>query len=366
MTTWKTKFTEVFQCSLPIMGAPMAGVSGGLLAAETSRAGALGFVAAGHANDIEALDVQIDLFRTHAPKNSPLALGFITHSSCCASDFTTLETILQRHKPEYVQFFAPAIVTLQAPTCQKTNIQIAQDHGAKVLVQVGNIADAKEAMNAGVVAIIAQGTESGGHGLRRELGCGTLSLAGRVAKLVLSARNNNDNHHHHYDIPVLAAGGMVNGHSLAAALALGCDGIVLGTRLWASHEAMGRPEHKQLLTTKEADDCIRTTVMDQIQNSYSTTPWPYPYDSVGVLKNALTDTWDAKPREELEAVIQTVAAQYRQAQNDGESRICQVYAGEGVGDIESVEGAYDIIQHLSAEAMEIVQSMPKFLQDDNS
>ena len=338
------------------MGAPMAGVSGGLLAAETTRAGALGFVAAGHAVNVEELDVQIDIFRRHAPKNSPLALGFITHSSC--SDFKTLDTILQRHKPNYVQFFAPAIVTMQTPTCQKTNIQIAQEHGAKVLVQVGSIADAKEALNSGVDAIIAQGTESGGHGLRRELGCGTFSLAARIAKLAVELNYRN--------IPVLAAGGMTNGHSLAAALALGCDGIVLGTRLWASHEAMGRPEHKQLLTTKEADDCLRTTVIDQIQNTYSTTPWPYPYDSVGMLRNALTDTWDGKPRGELEAVIETAAAQYRKAQNDGDSSICQIYAGEGVGDIASVKGAYDIIQELSGEAMAIVRSMPSFLQDHNS
>ncbi len=339
------------------MGAPMAGVSGGVLAAATTRAGALGFVAAGHADNLQQLDMQIDLFRQHAPTNSPLALGFITHSSC-ATDFTKLETILQRHKPNYVQFFAPAICTLQvSPTCQKTNIQIAQEHGALVLVQVGSIADAKEAISAGVDAIIAQGSESGGHGLRRDLGSATFSLAARVAKLV--ALHDEQ----HRDIPVLVAGGMVNGHSLAAALALGCDGIVLGTRLWASHEAMGRPVHKQLLTTKEADDCIRTTVMDQIQNSYSTTPWPYPYDSVGVLKNSLTDTWDGKTREELEAAIDTVAAQYRTAQSNGESEICHVYAGEGVGDISSVESAFDIIQDISADAMEIVQSMPKFLQD---
>jgi nitronate monooxygenase len=346
---WTTKFTKVFQCSLPIMGAPMAGISGGLLAAESVRAGALGFVAAGHATNLHDLELEVELFRNHAPINSPLGLGFISHSSCKGGDFTTLETVLQRHRPQFVQFFAPAIVT--SPDSTTTNIKVAQAHGAQVLVQVGSIAEAKQALVAGVDAIIAQGSEAGGHGLRRNLGNGTFSLAARIAQL---ARE--------YGIPVLAAGGMVDGHSLAAALALGCDGIVLGTRLWASREAIGREEHKVLLTTKEADDCTRTTVVDQIQNSYSSTPWPFPYDSVGVLKNTLVDNWDGRAREELEAAMETVAAQYQQALKEGDTEHGYVYAGEGVGGITSVDGAYDIIQQINTEAIEIVNALPKLLQ----
>jgi nitronate monooxygenase len=347
---WKTKFTQVFQCRLPIMGAPMAGVSGGLLAAETTRAGALGFVAAGHASNLQELDREVELFRQHAPPNSPLGLGFISHSSCKDGDFTTLKTVLQRYQPKYVQFFAPAIVV--SSLSQKTNIDVAHAHGAQVLVQVGSIADAKQVLSADVDAIIAQGSEAGGHGLRRDLGNGTFSLAARIAQLSKEK-----------GIPVLAAGGMVNGHSLAAALALGCDGIVLGTRLWASHEGMGRTEHKELLTTKEPDDCLRTMVVDQINNSYSSMPWPYPYDSVGVLKNKLTDKWDGKPREELEAAMESVAPLYQQAQDEGDTGLGHVYAGEGVGDIASIEGAYDIIQGTSKEAMEIVSSMPNFMEE---
>lgn len=328
----------------------MAGVSGGWLAAETVRAGAMGFVAAGHATNLHDLDLEVELFRNHAPIGAPLGIGFISHSSCKGGDFTTLETVLERHRPQYVQFFAPAIVT--SPDAKQTNIHVAQAYGAQVLVQVGSIAEAKEALVAGVDAIIAQGSEAGGHGLRRTLGNGTFSLAARIVQLAKD-----------YDIPVLAAGGMVDGHSLAAALALGCDGIVLGTRLWASQEALGKMEHKVLLTSKEADDCTRTTVVDQIQNSYSSTPWPYPYDSVGVLKNTLVDKWDGKTREELEAAMEIVAVQYQQAQKDGDTELGHVYAGEGVGGIASVEGAYDIIQKINMEAMAIVNSLPKLLQD---
>lgn len=74
---------------------------------------------------------------------------------------------------------------------------------------------------------------------------------------------------------VLAAGGIADGRGVAAALALGCDGAVLGTRLWASKEAMNKDSLKQrLVVAKSCDDVQRTRVFDQIQNSYSTTPWP--------------------------------------------------------------------------------------------
>lgn len=342
---WKTAFTQAFGCSLPIMGAPMAGVSGGLLAAETCRAGALGFVAAGHATDLEQLDREVALFRDEAP-GSQLGLGFITHSACKDGDLSTLEHVLQRHNPEVVQFFAPAVITSQ--TSKTTNIEVAQSYDAKVIVQVGSIKEAKRAIEAGVDGIIAQGSEAGGHGRRRDLGNGTFGLAARIASLS-------------GDIPTLAAGGMVNGRSLAAALALGCDGIVLGTRLWASQEGLGQSEHKEMLTKAECDDCLRTTVMDQVYNSYASTPWPYPYDSVGVLRNKLTDEWDGRPRGELEAAMEQVAPAVRQAIQEGNTDLAQVYAGEGVGDIASVEGAFDIIRGVSTEGIEIVTAMPTFV-----
>lgn len=331
----------------------MAGVSGGLLAAETCRAGAMGFVAAGHANGLDSLDHEIALFHKHAPPNSPLALGFISHSACKGGDFTTLEKVLQTYEPQYVQFFAPAIMT--SPTSSRTNIDVAKEYNAQVLVQVGNISDAKVALESGADAIIAQGSEAGGHGLRKDVGSGTFSLAGRIAQLSRESTN----------VPVLAAGGMVDGHSLAAALALGCDGIVLGTRLWASHEGMGLEQHKEKLTKAEADDCLRTNVVDQIANSYTPTPWPYPYDSVGILKNLLTDEWNEKPPEELTAVMDIVAPRYRQAVAEGDTSLGHVYAGEGVGCISSIDGAYDIIQGIHYDAVKIVTSMPNFLQNYN-
>ena len=331
----------------------MAGVSGGLLAAETCRAGALGFVAAGHTLSLEEIDEQVALFHKHAPENSPLSIGFIGHSTFASPEsWHRFEAVLSRHKPSAVQFFAPAVATRHDG---KSNVQVAHEHDCLVLAQVGSIAEGKQALQAGVDGIIAQGGEAGGHGLRRDVGNGTLALAARLVTLTRDT-----------DIPVLAAGGIVDGRGVAAALALGCGGAVLGTRLWASNEALGPSSLQQqlALSTNEADQVVRTTVIDQIANSYSEIPWPYPYDSVGMLRNDTSRQWDGRPAD-LEAALtstsESVASKYKKAVSEGNPNIAVVYSGEGVGEIGAIEPAYDIVRRIDKEAIDIISGLPRLL-----
>jgi nitronate monooxygenase len=98
----------------------------------------------------------------------------------------------------------------------------------------------------------------------------------------------------------------VGGRGLAIALALGCDGIVLGTRMWASEEALGNQNAKLQLASNESENSqvIRTNVIDQITNSCSSVPWPFPFefDSVGALRNPTIETWHGK-EQELDAAL---------------------------------------------------------------
>lgn len=335
----------------------MADVSGGLLAAETCRAGALGFVAAGHTTLLDEIDRQVTLFHQHAPKDTPLSIGFIGHSTFgTLESWDRFEEVLQRHKPRVVQFFAPSIATRHDG---KTNVQVAHEHECLVLAQVGSVMEGKQALQAGADGLIAQGCEAGGHGLRRDLGNGTLALS---ARLVSITRDTN--------VPVLAAGGIVDGRGIAAALALGCGGAVLGTRLWASKEALGHESLKEQLAlpTNEPDQVIRTTVIDQIANTYSATPWPPPYDSVGMLRNETSRTWDGRPLADLEAALVNsdgdIASKYKKAVSDGDPNVAVVYSGEGVGEIDAIEPAYDIIQRINQEATDVVRGMPRLLDDE--
>ena len=328
----------------------MANVSGGLLAATTCRAGGLGFIAAGHLSSLDDLTREIDIFQDDTNGDAPLCLGFIGHSAMKDIDaWKRLEQALETHRPSVVQFFAPAIVMRHG--AQESNVQLAQRYGAKVMAQVSSVSEARQALSAGVDAIIAQGSEAGGHGIRRDLGNGTLALAARVVSISGS-------------IPVIAAGGIVDGRGLVSALALGCDGVVLGTRLWASKESLGHDSFKvRLVAADSGDEVIRTTCVDQIVNNYSTMPWPKPYDSVGMLRNQTSLQWDSK-ESELQAAMMAdalLATDYKAAVCNGNHTIAAVLCGEGVGDIDAIESVHDIIYRIDQEAREIIATMPKMI-----
>lgn len=338
------------------MGAPMAGVSGGALAAETCRAGGLGFIAAGHLTDHSRkveLENEIARFRQLSTE-APLCIGWIGFSSFGQEEgFKIYEEVLIKHKPAVVQFFAPSIS--RHPITTQTNVEMAHQHNAKVLLQVGNVKEGIEAIESGADGIIAQGSEGGGHGLRKELGNGTLPLAARLVKLAASAS--------HKPI-VLAAGGIADGRGVAAALALGCDGAVLGTRLWASKEALNKDSLKQQLReTTSGDGVCRTRSFDQIINRYLAIPWPAPYDSVGALCNETTETW-ADPKlldQELSRQDSTLVADYKAATKEGNPSVAQVLAGEGVGEIDDIELTVDIIERIDEEARTAIENMSTLL-----
>mmetsp|Transcript_33012 Transcript_33012/g.72550 ORF Transcript_33012/g.72550 Transcript_33012/m.72550 type:complete len:368 (+) Transcript_33012:185-1288(+) len=346
-----TRFTIQFGCRIPIMGAPMAGVSGGLLAAATCRAGALGFIGAGHLSDPSALREQVGLFRANVPDGTPLNIGFIGYSSM-KDGLDKVAEAIKEHRPMAVQFFAPAIVE------GGENVKLAQSLGSLVVAQIGSEHAAREALLAGVDCVVVQGREAGGHGLRAEFGRSTFPLAARVLQLIRSEAGCNK------DVTVLAAGGIVDGRGLAAALALGCDGAVFGTRLWATHEAVGKEAFKYALTTACTDDVIRTTVFDQIQNSYSSFPWPHPFDSVGALDNLTTREWEGRAGELADVLLQqdaAVAREYRKALDEGIASRAAVLAGEGVGCIDTIESAEAVVRRAEGEAIAQIEQMHRYM-----
>ena len=120
--------------------------------------------------------------------------------------------------------------------------------GCRLICQVQDLASARLAREAGADLVVAQGTEAGGHGGT----CATLPLVPAVLDAV-------------DPIPVLAAGGIADGRGLAAALALGAQGALIGTRFYASDEALGSPRAKQSIVEGSADGTQRTTVFDIVR-----------------------------------------------------------------------------------------------------
>jgi nitronate monooxygenase len=349
----------LWRLRVPIVSAPMAGASGGALAAAVARAGALGFVAVGHGTNLEQLRREVTLFRESAPQDAKLALGFIGYSSCSSpggaeygssGDLGVLHEVLAEHKPAVVQFFAPAVVSGGA------NIRAAKAAGCCVLAQVGTLADAHAAIEHGCDGVIAQGKEAGGHGLRPELGSGTFSLARAVRRAADAAAPSPQER-----VVVLAAGGVVDGAGLAACLSLGCDGAVVGTRFWASDEAMGQDSIKKALLHGGTDAVVRTTIFDALQNCYSSTPWPAPFDSVGALRNHTTDRWWQNEHGLAEALGAArgseLVAEFKAASAAGDPSVAAVLAGEGVGLIDSLGSATDIVHRMEEECLLTIEEM---------
>lgn len=328
------------------------------LALATSRAGALGFIAAGHFN-FKDLTNTIEEFRILAkPKKDsraadeyPLCIGFIGFSSFSTPQkWKDFEEILQTYQPDVVQFFAPSI-SFHPHDSRISNVKLAQSYGSLVISQVGNVQEGLEAYEQGVDCIIAQGSEAGGHGLRHPLG--------RAAHVLASELLQKTN-----DIPILLAGGVVHGRHLASALALGCDGAVLGTRLWASEESAGNFQAKaHIVNTESCDQTVRTTVYDQIQNKTLSIPWPQPYDSVGVIRNKTSSDWDENESKLEVELCSTQSSDWLKAyrESDFNPDIHFVLAGQASGQINAIESVDKIIIDIMSSCESSIERLSRII-----
>jgi nitronate monooxygenase len=305
----KTPLTELLEIRHPVILAPMAGVSGGGLAAAVSTAGGLGLIGGGY-GDADWIEAEFA-----AAGNQRVGIGFITWS--LAERPALLDQALAR---------SPAAVMLSfgdpAPFAPKI-----KEAGAKLICQVQSIAHARSAAAAGADVIVAQGGEAGGHGAAQA----TLPLVPAVVDAVAP-------------LPVAAAGGIADGRGLAAALVLGAAGVLLGTRFYAAAESLGHPDAKRRILAASGDDTIKTTVFDTARDL----AWPEAYRIRG-LANAFTKRWHGKETALAEAGA-AEGARYKEAAERGDFDTAGVIAGEAAGLIGEVLPAGEIVERLVAEA----------------
>ena len=307
----RTRFTELFGLEHPIMCAPMAMHSGGTLAAAVSAAGGLGaFGGINPPGGPPWVHAQIELIR--ASTDRPFGVGFIT-------PFLTFAEPLFDAAIEG----RPDVIALSFSD-PKPWADRAKDAGARVICQVQTFEDADLAVAAGADVIVAQGTEAGGH-------TGTMSLLPFLAAVV--AR--------HPDVPVLAAGGVGDGRTLAAALLAGADGAWLGTAFLATPEAIEiDDEHKRLIVDSDGGDTVFTRAYDIA----SGLPWPA---AIGerVRRDAFTDEW-AEHEAEL-----------RQQRSDVTPPKAVLY-GQSAAFVGAVRPAAEVVQSISEDAERILRSRP--------
>jgi nitronate monooxygenase len=297
-----------------VLLAPMDLVSGGRVAAAVSQAGGLGLLGGGYGDG-----AWIDREWERAG-NARIGCGFITWS--LANRPELLKRALAR-QPAAIMLsfgdprpFAPAI----------------HEAGALLICQVQTVAQGRVAIEAGADIIVAQGTEAGGHGMSEPL----FTLLPQVVDACPGA-------------VVVAAGGIADGRGLAASLMLGAQGVLVGTRFYATEEAEGHPEAKRRIVEAQAGQTVRSIVFDLSRQIR----WPGQYTG-RLLRNRHVETWLGR-ESELEARMEEVGREYAAARERGDFDMAGVIAGEACALIHDIPSAGEIVERIVKEAEDLLK-----------
>lgn len=310
---FRTPFTELFGIRHPIVLAPMGATSGGALAAAVTHAGGLGLIGVGYADE-EYINREFD-----AAGNQPVGIGFITWD--LAKNPKRLDVALARKPRAVMLSFGDG----------SPFVRPIKESGAKLIMQVQSLALAREAKRLGADVVIAQGVEAGGHGGDPNNGRSTFPLVPAVVDAVAP-------------VPVLAAGGVADGRGLAAALALGAAGVLIGTRFVATAEALSHVNVKQRVAAAGGDDTLRTRVFDIGR----VIDWPEEYTG-RALANDFSGRWHGNEAA-LRQALDTERPRYFAAAGKGDTGTMVVWAGEGLDLIRDVRPAEKIVERIVAEA----------------
>jgi nitronate monooxygenase len=322
----RTRLARSLGIEWPIFSAPMGGgTAGPELAAAVSNAGGCGLLGLG---GVPAAAVPELLRATRAATARPFGAGLLLPllepdalAACLAADLACLVLFWGDVAP-----FVPE----------------ARRRGVRVFAQVGSVDEARAAARAGAAAVIAQGFEAGGH-VR-----GTASLSALLPAVVRAVA----------PLPVVAAGGIATGAGVAAALAAGAQGVLLGTRFLASTEAAATDAYKRRVVAARAEDTVHTRLFD--------VGWPdAPHR---VLRNRAVDEWQAagspapgaRPGEGTTIgrlplgggveVVPRYGVTPPIAGFDGDVELAALYAGESCELVDDVQPAARIVRTLVREA----------------
>jgi enoyl-[acyl-carrier protein] reductase II len=310
----RTPLCERLGIDYPILLAGMGGVSMAPLVAAVSNAGGLGIMGAAN---LSPDDLRAEIRKTKTLTSKPFAVDLLA----------PIPEMIVPYLPvlfeEEVRIFVAglAVPEKQVPEMKR--------HGITIMVMTGKVAHAVRAEAAGADIVAAQGTEAGGH--TGEIG--TLALVPQVVDAVR--------------IPVVAAGGIVDGRGVVAALALGAQGAIIGTRFIATPEATAAPAYREAVARAEQDQTIRT-------RCYSGKP-------LRSLRNAYILEHEANPATIKRFPEQLMISSQRDvmaywARADPE-KTCMP-AGQGVGAFRGIRPAADVFRDIVSDAERILQSAP--------
>lgn len=305
-----TRLTEILGVEHPIIQGGMAWTATAELAAAVSNAGGLGIIGAGHM-PTDMLREQIRLAKTLTDKPFGVNLMLLTPHIDELVDMVLEEGV--------------SAVTTGAGNPAKY-MKALKERKIKVLTVVPSVALAKRMESIGADAVIGEGMEAGGH-------------IGELTTMVLTPQLADA-----VDVPVVAAGGIADGRGIAAAFALGAEGVQAGTRFMCATECTIHPDVKQRI--------LKARDRDTVVTGYST---GHP---VRVLKNKLSRQVEELDRANRPEEIEVLGTgKLALAMREGDIEMGSLMAGQAAAMVCEIQPAAEIVNMMMAEAEDVLRRM---------
>lgn len=327
-------FTVLMGIPTPIVAAPMAGAGGGALAAQTSAAGAFGFVGAGYMTP-SRIQEELSLARVQLALSDadplPIGVGYLAWQleKDPSSAIGLLDVSLSNRVQAIWLAFGNSIGQW-IEHIRSYDASSGREQKTLIFVPVSSVKDALIAIQDWKVdVLVAQGSESGGHGYSA-----TPPLLTLVPSILAVLPKDGP--------PLLAAGGLSTGGHVASLLTLGVSGVVLGTRFLMTKESFYNEVQKNVLVMASGNATVRTMAFDRARG---TLDWPEGVDGRAIYNKTVEDVDDGVD-------IEIVRENFNRAIQDRDPDRMLIWAGTGVDLVTEIQTAQDVVRELHADMME--------------
>jgi nitronate monooxygenase len=332
-----------------IINAPMAGFAGGALASSVTLSGGFGLIGGLFSmHDLRSeLSIAASTLASSTSKIStsgtlPVGIGLLPFVLKIAD----VPPIIREFKPTVVWLFAAKQIDDYADWAKQIR---AASPESRIWIQCGNVGAAVHiAKVAEPDALCMQGADAGGHGF--EKGAGIISL---LPEAVDTLAREGFAH-----IPFLASGGIVDGRGVAAALALGAKGVVMGTRFLASKEVVVHPKYQAaILEAKDGGQVTkRSKFFDELRGPNM---WPEAYDGRSLVVKSYADHLSGMDIEEIRRLHNDEIQGDDKGFKSGLQGRAAIWCGTGVGLVDQVQSAAGIVESVREEARDVLSKLSK-------